>query len=583
MKRLSPLTSHVLSLIFLFLILFTSFNSQSQDFKKQFKKAKEQFNEGSYAAAMDSFNPLTVYDKENPYVEYASFYYALSAQRLGFSTIARTQFAQLKRSNPNWPQIQEVNFWLAKLYMECGDYFVAMQVAKEISDSVLIQKLDTIKRINFSKIDDLETVKMLNEENSNDREIERALAKLIARYDLQGLDSGLFNDLMIKNNWELREFVTFSESTSVLSVLKDRYRVAVLFPFKVSTLEPSPERKKNQPILDLYQGMKLAVDSLSKFDVQIDLLAYDTEHDPEVTRQLLMKEELKSVDLLIGPLFADDAKLVQLFAKQNQINLIVNPVSNNSDFLKDNPYSFLYQPSDETIGLRAAELVNNKISNKNTLVYYSDSPKDSVMAFNFMKRAFELGLKVVYAEEVRAETSAKILDRLAKPTKYDEWKKPLEFTMKLDSIGSIFVASENPVIYTKVINSVESRGDSIVIIGQESWLEDNSIEYAKFENTKVAFASPNYNPLSKSGPSVFRTEYIKKHSVLPSDNAKMGYELMMNLGRAMGKYGNYYQDQLMKAGVMEGVLTPGYLLQPLRDNGLVPFVSFVSGELVEIK
>ena len=583
MKRLSPLTSHVLSLIFLFLILFTSFNSQSQDFKKQFKKAKEQFNEGSYAAAMDSFNPLTVYDKENPYVEYASFYYALSAQRLGFSTIARTQFAQLKRSNPNWPQIQEVNFWLAKLYMECGDYFVAMQVAKEISDSVLIQKLDTIKRINFSKIDDLETVKMLNEENSNDREIERALAKLIARYDLQGLDSGLFNDLMIKNNWELREFVTFSESTSVLSVLKDRYRVAVLFPFKVSTLEPSPERKKNQPILDLYQGMKLAVDSLSKFDVQIDLLAYDTEHDPEVTRQLLTKEELKSVDLLIGPLFADDAKLVQLFAKQNQINLIVNPVSNNSDFLKDNPYSFLYQPSDETIGLRAAELVNNKISNKNTLVYYSDSPKDSVMAFNFMKRAFELGLKVVYAEEVRAETSAKILDRLAKPTKYDEWKKPLEFTMKLDSIGSIFVASENPVIYTKVINSVESRGDSIVIIGQESWLEDNSIEYAKFENTKVAFASPNYNPLSKSGPSVFRTEYIKKHSVLPSDNAKMGYELMMNLGRAMGKYGNYYQDQLMKAGVMEGVLTPGYLLQPLRDNGLVPFVSFVSGELVEIK
>lgn len=580
MKRLSPLTSHVLFLIFLFLILFTSFNSQSQDFKKQFKKAKEQFNEGSYAAAMDSFNPLSIYDKENPYAEYASFYYALSAQRLGFATVARAQFAQLKRSNPTWPQIQEVNFWLAKLYMEHGDYFVAMQVAKEISDSVLIQKLDTVKRINFSKIDDLETVKMLNEENSNDREIERALAKLIARYDLQGLDSGLFNDLMIKNNWELREFVTFSESTSVL---KDRYRVAVLFPFKVSTLEPSPERKKNQPILDLYQGMKLAVDSLSKSGVQIDLLAYDTEHDPEVTRQLLTQEELKSVDLLIGPLFADDAKPVQLFAKQNQINLIVNPVSNNSDFLKDNPYSFLYQPSDETIGLRAAELVNNKISNKNTLVYYSDSPKDSVMAFNFMKRAFELGLKVVYAEEVRAETSVKILDRLAKPTKYDEWKKPSEFTMKLDSIGSIFVASENPVIYTKVINSVESRGDSIVIIGQESWLEDNSIEYTKFENTKVAFASPNYNPLSKSGPSVFRMEYIKKHSALPSDNAKMGYELMMNLGRAMGKYGNYYQDQLMKAGVMEGVLTPGYLLQPLRDNGLVPFVSFVSGELVEIK
>jgi hypothetical protein len=172
---------------------------------------------------------------------------------------------------------------------------------------------------------------------------------------------------------------------------------------------------------------------------------------------------------------------------------------------------------------------------------------------------------------------------LAKATKYDEWKNPLEFTLRRDSIGSIYVASDDPVIYTKVINSVETRNDSILVIGQESWLEDTSVDFGKFENTRFVFTAPNYCPPNGLGFIHFRNAYIKKHGLMPPDYARKGYEMMMNLGRALARYGTYFQDDLLLNDPIEGVLTPGYQLQLSHDNGLVPFVRFVSGELVRIK
>lgn len=562
------------------LILCFAFAAQAQDFKKQFRKAKELFNQANYSAAMDAFNPLMVYDKNNSYAEYATFYYALSAQRLGFSTVAKNQFAHLRKTYPTWPQLNEATLWLSKLYFESGDYFIAMKLANEITDPSMKEKLDSIKRVHLSKIKDVEIAKMLREENPNDPEVDRALVTAIGQSPSRDLDLNLFQSILQKYYWNEADFISTAPGQTIF---RERYRVAALLPFRASTLEPSPERKKNQPILDIYQGMHLASDSLEKSGIHIDLLAYDTERNPEVTKALLEQDELKSVDLIIGPLFAEDAKPVQQFARENQINVVVNPVSNNSDFLADNPYSFLYQPSHETIGRKSAELVARNVSNKKTLVYYGESPKDSVMAFNYIKKALELGLKVVYAEEVRLETSFRILDKLAKATKYDEWKNPLEFTMKKDSIGSIFVASDDPVIYTKVVNSVETRGDSILVIGTEAWLEENSADYSKLEKTKVVFAAPNFcSPIS--APAIyFRDAYLKRHGVLPSDNARKGFEMMMNLGKALGTYGTNFPYSLQNGASIPGFLTSGFGLQPTRDNGNFSFVTFKMGELVEVR
>jgi hypothetical protein len=549
----------------------------AQDFKRDFKKAKELYNDGNYSSAMDAFKSLMVYDRNNPYPEYACFYYALSAHRLGFALVAKEMFTQTKKIYPEWDQLDQVNYWLVKIYLEQREYFHAWQLAKEIKDPSIKPDLDALKKISLSKVDDVEMLKMLLEENPHDQIISYALAKAIGKQVIM-IDSSLLDSLAVEFKWTKEDFI----SSEVLKpIFKDRYRIALMLPFRTSTLDAGPGKKKSQSVLDIYQGMKLATDSLLREGILLDLLAYDTDHDSDVIKKLLKEPELKSADLIVGPLFQEDAKPVQEFSELNKINLISHPFSNNTDFIGQNPFAFLYQPSYATLGEKSAELLAAKSSNKNCFVFYGESPKDSIMAFSFIRTALKLGLKIAYAEEVRSETSNDILATLATPTEFDEWKAPTQFKLKLDSIGSVFVASDDPLIYTKVINSVETRGDSVMVVGQESWLEDNSVELSKFEKIKVALASPNFASISSRPYIQFRKKYLQTHGVLPSNYAQKGYEFMMVMGHALKTYGVYFQEELMKQRVL-GALTFGYQILPTHDNGLVPFISFRHGRLEPI-
>jgi hypothetical protein len=561
----------------LFLCLLSSSALVAQDFKRDYKKAKDLYNEANYSSAMDAFKALMVYDRNNPYPEYACFYYALSAHRLGFSVVAKEMFVQTKKVYPQWDQLDDVNYWLAKIYLEQREYFHAWQLAKEIKDASVKPDLDVLKKISLSKVDDVETLKMLLEENPHDEIISFALAKAIGKQVIM-TDAGLLDSLAVEFNWNRDDFISIE---TLKPVFKDRYRIALMLPFRTSTLDAGPGKKKSQFSLDIYLGMKLAADSLLGEGILVDLLAYDTDHDPMVINKLLREEELKSADLIVGPLFPEDAKAVQQFSELNKINLIVNPLSYNSDFLGQNPFAFLFQPSHATLGEKSAELLAAKSSNKNCFVFFGENPEDSVMAGSFIRTAAKLGLKVLHAEGVSAETSNEILATLATPTEFDEWKNPKQFKLKLDSIGSVFVASDDPLIYTKVINSVETRGDSVMVIGQESWLEDNSVELSKFERINVALASPNFTPINNQPYIQFRKKYLQTHGILPSSYAQKGYEFLMVLGRSLKAYGVYFQDGVQKQRV-PGALTFGYQMLPTHDNGLVPFISFKHGRLEAI-
>ena len=542
------------------------------DYKLYYFNGKNFYREGKYNLAMESFKKAIPYDQSNPFSEYASFYFALSAYNQGYPAVAKDMLNQIKSLYPKWDKMDDVNFWLSKIYFDGKDYFQGLKLASTIKDKKLESTLSSIKEQMLSKIEDRETLRMMGEEYPDDEIIGKRLAKLLST-DLTVPDNRtLLESLISKFNLTKTDYIPEVPTT----FYKEKYSVSVLFPFLVNSLEPSQTKKKNQIVLDLYEGMKLAVDTLTKQGVNISLRAYDTERNIEKIKRILNTDELRSTDLIVGPIYSEEQKTIQDFSIANRINMF-NPVSNNGENISQNMYGFLFQPSYETIGKKSGEFLSANSQRKNCMVFYGPVKRDSILAANFIQKATENGLKIVSVQLVTKESSGKIMTQLATPTEFDEFKYPSQFSLKKDSIGSIYVASDEPLIFSKVVSSVETRGDSIIVLGSENWLDNAAFE--KYQRLGIVLSAPNYASTSNANYMAFQRKFIRVHGRVPNNYSRLGYEFMIFAGLQLKKNGVYFQDGLAKEAFVPGFLYQGYNFQFTHDNQIVPFVKFVDGEL----
>jgi tetratricopeptide (TPR) repeat protein len=548
------------------------------DYNKQFFNAKALFREGKYNLAMEGFKPLIPYDQNNQFSEYAAFYYALSAYKQGYKAVAKDMFNQIKSLHPKWDKMDEVNFWLGKIHFENNDYFQGLKTFSLVGDKKFESDIEAVKASKISGITDPETLKMMHEEYPKDELIVKALAGVLAKNITDENDKKQLESIIEK--FHLNHADYFPEAPK--SFLKDRYSVSVLLPFMVNTLEPTPGKKRNQIVLDFYEGVKLAVDTLNKRGVNISLRAYDTERNTEKVKKLLQTEELKNTDLIIGPFFPEENKVVQEFSAINKVNT-VHPFTNNTETIGLNPYAFLFQPSSETLGRKSAEYMADHVRRKNCLIIYGTNKKDSVMMANFSEKAFEKGLNIVSAQKFSSKDAGKVLTLLATPTEFDEFKYPSQFTLKKDSIGSIYVATDEALIYTKVVSGIETRGDSIQVIGSENWIDDNAIDLEKYETLRIVLTAPNFAQVTKPYYQAFLSKFIQTHGRTPSTTARMGYEFMLFFGNQLKTNGVYFQDALSRQSFQPGFLSEGFNYQFGRDNQLVPFIAFKNGQITLIE
>ena len=210
---------------------------------------------------------------------------------------------------------------------------------------------------------------------------------------------------------------------------------------------------------------------------------------------------------------------------------------------------------------------------------YGETVKDSIMAFSFLKRAGELNIKVVLSRELQRANSAAVYTTLVNPTQFDRFRNPIEFQLKKDSIGSVFVASDDELIFTKVISSIDRRGDSVIIVGHDSWLDKPSMDFDKFERLHIMMSSPGYTNVFSPEFLTFRKRYSLVYGVMPTAFAKTGFECMMFIGKALKEFGSVLVKGLQKAPEVSGSLGRVYNFQDSQSNKQVPFVHFEYGEL----
>lgn len=102
-------------------------------------------------------------------------------------------------------------------------------------------------------------------------------------------------------------------------------------------------------MVEYYEGLLLAVDSLKRTGTSIDLYTYNTGSEKTSLNALLQKQELKEMDVIFGPLHGAHIKPLADFARQHQTRLVVpftskdNTVYRNPAVYQINtPQSYLY-------------------------------------------------------------------------------------------------------------------------------------------------------------------------------------------------------------------------------------------------
>lgn len=550
------------------------------DYPKQYQNGKDLFRAAKYNLAMETLKPLVAYDANNPYSAYASYYYALSAYKQGYKAVAKDMLLQIKKVHAKWDKMDEVNLWLAKIYLDDGDYFQGIKILNSLQDKKMAETITGIKVEHLSEITDSETLTMLLEEFPKDESIAKILARNLAKDLANPEDKEALEALIEKFKLERADFIPEAPKT----FHKNRYAVAVMLPFMLKELDASPGRKRNWIVLDFYEGIKLALDSLNQQGPQITLRAYDTDAGIDNLMGLLQTDELKNTDLVIGPLYPSENDIVQEFSMSNQVN-VVNPFSNNTDLIGNNPYAYLFQPSSETLGKKAAQYVFERSRKNLCMVFSGMTQKDSVLAASFTEKANELGLQIVANRAFGKDDATGIMDILTTATEYDEFKYPSQFTLEKDSIGSIFVATDDPLIYTKVISAIETRGDSILVVGSENWIDDTAVAFEKYQTLGVTFTAPNFTSVIDPARKRFNARYIRKYGKVPTNLAVRGYEMMLFFGNQLKTNGVYFQDGLNNADFIPGYMFEGFKYQFSRDNQAVPFAKFKGGllTLVETK
>ena len=596
----------LLKILYTILFLFIGYAALTQDFQQKYLTGKALFRDGKYRLAMEAFRSVADPTTKSTLTEYASYYFALSAYHDGQIYVARDMLLQIADRFYTWRKMDEVNLWLTQVNFELKNYTRALKYFDDIVSDEILRHARPLMRYQLSQIDSLEVLLKLHSDYPDDRYIGEALVTAITEQPLATKDFGLMESLVNKFELNRSRYNVLDYSQNVK---KESYQIGVLLPFMFESFDQTRQILRNNLVTSLYEGMLLAEEELRDLGKQIELIPYDTKRSEGKTVSIIRQEELRSMDLIVGPLYPGPSRIVSQFSYDNRINM-VNPLSSNSEVIGNNPYSFLFEPSSETQAKIAAQFAAENFEKGTAVILYEDNVRDSIFAHVYKAEIEKDSFEVVWFRKFTEENTREIIDTLTatfesdipeelvdslleiedypmelkrkeEPDDPDEYYEEL-LVIPPDSIGHILTSSNKVVFAANSISVVNVRGDSIPLIGREEWLNHASIGFDQLEQLDVSLIAPTYYDEGTGAYDRLKNKILRKYQSAINQYHVIGYELIHYFGWAVHNYGKYFQT-----GIRESDIRPGQILQGVRygfsnDNQVVPIIKFRDSQLERV-
>ena len=568
-----------LFIIYLLILLPAGLYAQeTPDFNSIYNQGKTFMKEGKYGLAQDRFTELIGSVNEHPFREYASFFHAICSYDQGYKTQSKDMFLQILAKYPTWEKNDEVRHWLSVIFFEAGNSQRGIEEGMAIKNNDLKQLNRETQQYFIDKIQSADTLKQLfslfpDNEIIAAKLVDTELLLLFSERDFALLETigNRFPALQERMKMETPE-----------SEIKDQFTVSLLLPFALDRFTLDNRMKPNEFVYDLYKGVKMAVDSLNKSSQVINLQVYDTKRDTTIIKNILNQPELAQSDLIIGPLY--HTELISEYSIRNKIN-ILHPLSGNHDLLQAGSNFFLFKPREEDVIMRAVDYFKSKPELNKGILFYRSTAEDERLAVMFADSLLTDSTKQIKLVEVGMDDSGKILKTLTTGSVVNKLSETTN-RIKGDDYNFVYViAAEKAVsIYSDLITAVEARGDSLFVLGNTNWLEDNVISPHIFKKLNIHLEANEFINYTSDRYNEFSTNYLLRYGSTPGKFAAIGFESMYYFGRVMITYGNHFQNEFSKTEVV----TEGELMGPKsyyrsNSNKFVPIFHWNGSKLELIK
>ncbi|QLG46404.1 LysM peptidoglycan-binding domain-containing protein [Costertonia aggregata] len=200
----------------------------------------------------------------------------------------------------------------------------------------------------------------------------------------QGLKAGMIlklpkdkvGDFEVKNSLVLDKINLLDSINTV-----NRPKLIFMLPFRLDKIDVNSKSGARKIIqrrndvklsLGLYTGAMVALDSISKLGISVDVKTYDNQLDINKTREILRKERLNDVSAIVGPLDAESLKEVAVQAASFEVPVMA-PITSDSDISLKNVYFSI--PTDVKLRERLFSYIDSTRVDQNIIIVSDDKHK----------------------------------------------------------------------------------------------------------------------------------------------------------------------------------------------------------------
>jgi len=346
-------------------------------------------------------------------------------------------------------------------------------------------------------------------------------------------------------------------------VLKDTYQIAVMLPLfldKNDTL--ARERKLDDPIkvypksiigLEFYQGAMLALDSLKRQGHKSVVTVYDTEKDTSKIKEIIRDPKLPNADIIIGPLYRSNLKMIRQYAIENKIHM-VSPFISTNRILIGNEYMSKVKPAIQTNVQEIANYIfseflsdnNMSFESNNLILIHNGDAGEKMLCELYMQRTAELrqgGVDSARSPEEHREI--KVVEYL------DREMEAVEEALSLADSNILVILSRDQIFVSKIISQLYRKNDdySMVVFGLPVWQHFRNLEAKQLLELQVHIASGEYIDYNSEPVKRFVSSFFKKYHVYPSKYAFEGFEVTYYYLQVLKEYGCKFGSYLPEAEI----------------------------------